>query len=117
MLLNAAERESFRKRLEIFFVKSPNIKYSEIVNHFEKEGIAQNTIYDNLKRLKTDQFFSDKKRSGRPTSWTTEKKPKLKRLVNNRKRVSQRKLGLKFRVNQSTISRQLKKKEFFIQKT
>ena len=45
MRLNAAERESFRKRLEIFFVKNPNIKYCEIVNHFEKEGIARNTIY------------------------------------------------------------------------
>ena len=40
MRFNAAERESFRKRLEIFFVKIPNIKNSEIVNHFEKGGIA-----------------------------------------------------------------------------
>ena len=43
--------ESFRKRLEIFFVKNPNIKNSEIVNYFEKEGIARNTIYDDLKKL------------------------------------------------------------------
>ena len=98
MKLNAADCESFRKRLEIFFVKTPNIKNSEIVNHFVKEGIAQNTIYDNLKRLQTGQSFFDKKRSGRPTSWTREKKAKLKR-------VSQRKLGLKFGVNQSTIGR------------
>ena len=83
MRLNAAERESFRKHLEIFCVKNHNIKNSEIVNHFEKEGIAQNTIYDNLKRLKTGQPFSDKKRSGRLTSWTREKEAKLKRLVLN----------------------------------
>ena len=43
-------------------------------------------------------------------SWTREKKAKLKRLVNNRKGVSQRKLGLKFGVNQLTLGRQLKNK-------
>ena len=68
MRLNAVERESFPKRLEIFFVKNPNIKNSEIVNHFENERIAQNTTYDNLKRLEAGQSFSDKKRFGCPTS-------------------------------------------------
>ena len=67
MLLNAAERKSFLKRLEFFFVKNPNIKNSEIVNHFEKEGIARNTIYDNIKRFETGQSFSDRKPSGRST--------------------------------------------------
>ncbi|XP_065658544.1 uncharacterized protein LOC136083064 [Hydra vulgaris] len=92
MRLNAAERESFRKRLKIFF-----------------EGFARSTIYDNLKRLETVQSFSDRKHPGCPTSWTREKKAELTRLVNNRKGVSQRKLGIKFGVNQSTIGRQLKK--------
>ncbi|XP_065654743.1 uncharacterized protein LOC136081360 [Hydra vulgaris] len=76
MRLNAAERESFRKRLKI---------------------------------LETVQSFSDRKHPGRPTSWTREKKAELTRLVNNRKGVSQRKIGIKFGVNQSTIGRQLKK--------
>ena len=40
MRLNVVEQESFQKCLEIFFVKNPNIKNSEIVNYFEKEGIA-----------------------------------------------------------------------------
>ena len=78
MRLNAVERESFRKRLEMFFVKNPNIKNSEIVNHFEKEGIARNTIYNKLKRLETGQSFSDKKPFNRATSWTREKEAKLK---------------------------------------
>ena len=109
MRLNAAERESFRKRLKMFFVNKPNIKKKQIVNHFEKEGFARSTIYDNLKRLETVQSFSDRKHPGRPTSWTREKKAELTRLVNNRKGVSQRKIGIKFGVNQSTIGRQLKK--------
>ena len=108
MRLNAAERESFRKRLKMFFVNKPNIKNKKIVNHFEKEGFARSTIYDNLKRLETVQSFSDRKHPGRPTSWTREKKAELTRLVNNRKGVSQRKIGIKFGVNQSTIGRQLK---------
>ena len=109
MRLNAAERESFRKRLKMFFVNKPNIKKNKIVNHFEKEGFARSTIYDNLKRLETVQSFSDRKHPGRPTSWTREKKAELTRFVNNRKGVSQRKIGIKFGVNQSTIGRQLKK--------
>ena len=83
MRFNAAECESFQKRLEIFFVKNPNIKNSEVVNRFEKERIARNTIYDNLKRLQTGQSFSDKKPSGHPKSWIRENKANLKRLVNN----------------------------------
>ena len=103
MSLNAAERESFRKHLEISFVINPNIKNSEIVNHFENEGIAQTTIYNNLKRLVAGQSFSDKKRFGCPTSWTREKKAKIKRFVNNQKGFNQRKLGIKLGINQSTI--------------
>ncbi|XP_065662792.1 uncharacterized protein LOC136085417 [Hydra vulgaris] len=109
MRLNAAERESFRKQLKMFFVNKPNIKKKKIVNHFEKEGFARSTIYDNLKRLETVQSFSDRMHPGRQTSWTREKKAELTRLVNNRKGVSQRKIGIKFGVNQSTIGRQLKK--------
>ncbi|XP_065652787.1 uncharacterized protein LOC136080106 [Hydra vulgaris] len=84
MRLNTTERESFRKRLKMFF-----------------EGFAR--------RLETVQSFSDRKHPGRPTSWTREKKAQLTRLVNNRKGVNQRKIGIKFGVNQSTIGRQLKK--------
>ena len=38
MRSNTAEREAFRKRLEIFFVNNPNMKNIEIVKHFENEG-------------------------------------------------------------------------------
>ena len=112
MRLNAAERESFQKRLEVFFVKNSNIKNSETLNRFEKEGIARNTAYDNLKELETGQSLSDKKHSGCSTSWTREKKVKLKRLVNNLIGVSRRKLDLKFGVNHSTICCQYKQRIF-----
>ena len=70
----------FKNASKFLCGKNPNI-------NFKKEGIARNTIYDNLKRLETGQSFSDKNPSGRPTSWIRGKKAKLKRLVNNRKRV------------------------------
>ena len=57
MRLNAVERESFRKHLEIFCAKNPNVKSSETVNHFKKEGIARNTTYDNFSRLDIGHFF------------------------------------------------------------
>ena len=40
--------------------KNPNLKNSKIVNQFEKEGIARKTIFDNLKKFETGQFFSEK---------------------------------------------------------
>ena len=46
-------------------------------------------------------------KTGRPTSWTAARKRKLKRLVNNRKGVSQRELGKKFGLDQSVISRKI----------
>ena len=42
-------------------------------------------------------------------SWTSTRKIHLKRLTNNRKGVSQRRLGCKFGVSQMTVCRQLSK--------
>jgi transposase len=109
MRLNKADREAFRKRLESFFVKNPELKKSKIVEHFVKEGIAEKTVYNNIDRLQNHQPIQDKKRTGRPSTWTTKDKAKLKRLVNNRKGVSQRKLSKKFAKKHRTIGRQLKK--------
>jgi hypothetical protein len=44
MRLNKTERESLRKRVKILI---PQMKKSEILNHFQKEGYPQRT----LKRL------------------------------------------------------------------
>jgi hypothetical protein len=106
MRLNVAERQALRKRVKNLI---PQMKKSEIVRHFSKEGIARQTVYNTIKRLETSQPIEDKKRSGRPTSWVPAKKTKLKRLANNRTGVSQRRLGRKFGVHQTTIGRQLAK--------
>lgn len=106
MRLNVADREALRKKINLML---PQMKKSEVVKHFEKEGIARRTIYASIKRLELGKPMNDKKKTGRPTTWTASRKTRLKRLTNNRKGVSQRLLGKKFQVDQKTISRQLKK--------
>jgi len=100
----------FVKRVEIVI---PQMKKSEIVNHFQKEGYPQRTIYNTINRLHSGESIKDKKQTGRPTSWTTTRKNKLKRLTNNRKGVSQRLLGRKFNVSHMTFCRQLSKMNIF----
>ena len=52
MRLNKTERESLRKRVEIVI---PQMKKSEIVNHFQKEGYPQRTIYNTINRLHNEE--------------------------------------------------------------
>ena len=109
MRLSLVDRESFRRRVQIFLGKNPSWRTSELVKHFSLEGYASNTIYTTLKKLASPQPIQDKKRTGRPTSWTAANKQKLKRLTNNRTGVSQRGISQKFKVDQKTICRQLAK--------
>ena len=87
----------------------PQMEKSEIVQHFAIEGIARRTIYYAINRQAYKQPNKDTNWSWRPTSWTSEKTSKLKRLVKNHFRVSRWHLGKKFGVHQTTILRQLAK--------
>ena len=107
MRINLKEREALRERVKKLLL--PQMKKTQIIKHFLKERIAQRTIYATIERLESGKPINDKKRTGRPTSWTPPKKFKLKRLTNNRKRVSQRILARKFKVSQPLIGIQLKK--------
>ena len=89
MCLKKQEREFFRKLLENFIVKNPHFKKYQVVDHFVREGIAWQTVYNDLNRCKNGQSILEDTRPGRPSSWTSSMKVKLKRLLNNRKRVSQ----------------------------
>ncbi len=109
MRLSVNERENLRKSVEIFLGRNPNSKQASVVAHFSREGYAACTIYNTLKRLRTKQPIHDKKKTGRPTTWTPTRRQKLKRLTNNRTGVSQRRLARKFDVDQRTICRQLSK--------
>jgi hypothetical protein len=61
------------------------MKKSEILNHFQKEGYPQRTIYNTINRLQNEETIEDKIKTVRPTSWTSTGKNQLKILTNNRK--------------------------------
>ena len=108
MTFTVQEREAFRKAIQKFTVKNPSKKKSEIVAHFVLQRVARNTVYNILKKMEIFQRITDAKRSGRPSTWTSTKLKKLKRLANNRKGTSLRKLGRFFSVDKKTISDKLK---------
>ena len=53
-------------------------------------------IYRYVDRELKGQALRENKNNSRPSSWTSEKKARLNRLVTNKKGISQKKLGLKF---------------------
>ena len=76
------------------------------MNHFKKEEYKERTIYNTIERRMEDEgSLKDNLRTGRPPVLDTHQRKRLKRLVNNRTGVSQRRLGLQFQVNQTTIGR------------
>ena len=108
-MLSEAERLALQKRVKNFFVKNPEISKVDAANHFIKDGICRKTAYNYINRDLKGQSIKVKKNIDRPSTWARDKLAKLKKMTNNRKGVSQRKLARKFNVNQSTISRQLAK--------
>ena len=106
MRLSVTERETFRKAVKNMISQ---MKKSYLVAHFTKQGIARRRIYNTINRIQNGEPIKDNKTTGRPTTWTTATKKKLKRLTNNRTGVSQRRLARKFAVHQRTVGRQLKK--------
>ncbi|XP_065674095.1 uncharacterized protein LOC136091039 [Hydra vulgaris] len=94
MRLNPAERESFRKRLKMFF-----------------EGFARSTIYDNLKRLETVQSCSDRKHPGRPTSWTKKKESRINETCQQSKMGQSEKNRKREKTPKYTIEQQIKAKK------
>ena len=93
MRLKKPDREVFRKLLENFFVKNPHFRLCQVFDHFVQEGIARQTVYNALNRRKNGQSILCDTHLGPPSSWASSMKVKLKRLVNNRKGVSQPKLN------------------------
>jgi arginine repressor len=109
MRLTVVGRENLRQAVKNIFVKNPNSTKSDIVKHFVKQGYARSTIFKTINRLSTSSSTKNKTRTGRPSLWTATKRKVLKRLTNNRKGVSQRKIARKFDVTQANISKQLSK--------
>ena len=74
MRLKKQEREFFRKLHENFIVKNPHFKQCQVVNRFVREGIAWQTVYNDLNRCKDGQSILCDTHFGPPSFWTSSMK-------------------------------------------
>ena len=102
------EREALSQRICNFYFDAANKSVKTTVYYFKKQNIPQSTIDYILKKYLRHRTTTDLPRSGRPVKLSTKNLNKLVKPVNNRCGSSQRKLGRRFRVDHSTISRNLR---------
>ena len=92
----------------LHFIKFTMTKESFLPTKISSKQLLS-TIYKILKFSDERGTISRKNGSGRPEKFTPSDKQKLRRSINNKTGVSQRKLGNKFNVSHTTIHYQVKK--------
>ena len=110
MALKKAESEMLAKRVVIFFKNENKEVLKHTVNDFKKENVPIRTIYNIITRYRKHNSTNYLPKTGRPKKISDQELKTLIRLIDNKMRVSQHRLGRRFGVNQSTISRNLKKR-------
>ena len=102
------EREELGKVVVTFHNNRANSSVKTTVSHFLKVGIPRTTIYRILKKYAEHGTTAFLPKPGRPSKISNQQVKKLVKTVNNKTEISQRKLGRRFGVAHSTISRILK---------
>ena len=104
----ATERRVLRESIANFYqINHDKGKFFTYPNF--KSALPKTTIYRIMNEFDDRGTVSRKTGSGRPEALTKENKSKLRKLINNKTGVSQRKLGKKFNLAQTTISTHIKK--------
>ena len=103
-------REELRKRIVNFYNDAVGENVKATVKFFVQQGFKQRMIYYVLKRYKERATTENLPRSGRLVKISNKKLSGLVRKVNNKVGVSQRRLAKHYSVNQSTISKHLKRR-------
>ena len=98
------------KRVVTFFKNESKEVLKHTVNHFKKENVPVITIYNIITRYRKHNSTNYLPKTGRPKKISDQELKTLVRLVDNKVGMSQHRLGRRFGVNQSTISRNLKKR-------
>jgi len=106
--MTRSEREHLQKRIVQFHLNIANKQKSVTVNHFLKEKVSRQTIYNIIRKYEESGHIGDKPRSGRPKKLCEGQLTRLKRLVNHKTGVSLRRLASKFCVCPQTICNYLK---------
>ena len=78
MGLKKQEREFFRKVLGNFIVKNPHFRQCQVVDHFVQEGIAWQTVHNDLNSRKNGQSILCDTHLGPLSSCGSSMKVKLK---------------------------------------
>ena len=99
-------KEKYYHNVFATYCDAANESVKTTINYFKKQNILQNCLLY-LKKYLRYGTTEDLSRSGRPVKLSTKDLNRLVKSVNNRCGLSQRKLGRRFRVHQSTISRNL----------
>ena len=102
------EREELAKRVVTHHINVSNYCKKSTVYYFVKLGVPRSTIYRILTKYAEHKQTSFLSKSGRPTKISNKQLKMLVKTVNNKTGISQRRLGRRFGVVQSTISRILK---------
>ena len=85
------------------------MKKTDVVKHFQTEGVLRRTIYNMFKSYEGGLPCEDKPRHGRPAKLNKQQLQKLTDSAENHFGTSQRKLAKKFKVSRPCIQRSLKK--------
>ena len=104
------KRETLSQRICNFYHDSSNNSVKTTVNFFKNQNIPQSTVYYILTKYLKYGITKDRPRSGRPAKLSNIKLNNLVKSVNNRCGLSQRKIARRYRVDQSTISRNLRRR-------
>ena len=91
--MKSNNRETLRIRLYSYYEKYKHLGKIFTIDHFISEGEKHTTIYDIINRFESEKNTKHQSGGGRPAKILNKQaKKKLKRLVNNKDGVSQRKL-------------------------
>lgn len=100
------ERELLQKRILQFYLNSVDRVKSKVVNHFKVEGVHRSTIYSIIKKYEESGCIGDQPRSGRPATVATKTNKRLiKRLFQNKDKISTRIAAARLNISRSSISR------------
>ena len=104
------EREALSQHICNFCCDSSNKSVKTTVNYFIKQNIPRRTVYYILNTYLSCETTKDQSRSGRPLKLADKQLNNIVKSVNNRSRISQRKIGRRFHVRHSTLSRNFRKR-------
>ena len=98
------EREALERHICNFYCDSSYKSVKTTVNYFIKQNIPRRGVYYILNRYLRYGTTKDQPQSGRPLKLSDKKLNNIVKSVSNQTGISQRKIGQRFHLHQSTIS-------------